>query len=204
MIREQFQCIRETIAPVSAKVGMLYRGETIEAVANELQSFKPLPRLVVDPLIRSSSGEALLQKDALFSLKDKLIPMATVFTPNLYEAMVLLEKEITGPEEAAEASQELARKFGAPVLIKGGHIKGSWAIDFFSDGNKVEELEAPRIENADPHGTGCALSSAIAAGLALGLGLREAIFLAKLFVTQAIAKSFPAIHGQFLDLFPLI
>jgi hydroxymethylpyrimidine/phosphomethylpyrimidine kinase len=201
MVTEQMRCIREDIRPAAAKVGMLYQREIVEAVLLGLQEFPSPPLLVVDPVFLSSSGEALVRKEALATLEKELFPLASLLTPNLREASYFLGRELNGLEEAREASQELAGKFGVPVLLKGGHFRGPWAVDFFCDGPRVEEFPAQRIGPWDPHGTGCAFSSAITAGLALGLPLREAIVLAKRFIIHAIAKSFPSQNGRYLNFF---
>jgi hydroxymethylpyrimidine/phosphomethylpyrimidine kinase len=167
------------------KIGMLGTIPVIEAVAAGLDVFPGVP-VVLDPVMASHRGDSLLDEDAVDTLKSVLMPAATLVTPNLFEAAMLLggAKARTADAMAEQARQ--LRDLGAKaVLVKGGHLDGE-AIDVLLDDEGEERLEAPRHETENTHGTGCTLSSAIAAGLAKGKTLRKAVRDAKVYVTAAI------------------
>lgn len=170
----------------AAKTGMLFSEELIRAVARFLRQ-RPHLRVVVDPVMVSTSGAILLQPAAVQALQDELLPLAALVTPNLDEAAVMLgEKPATGAE-MAEAALALLRRFRRPVLLKGGHLEGNTLIDILAlRDEEVVEFRDPRIENVDTHGSGCTLSAAIAAHLAQGRELREAVATSRTYLRRAM------------------
>jgi len=183
MVAEQMERVLEAFPVRAAKTGMLYDAAIIEAVARVFRRHR-LRNLVVDPVMVASSGARLLKSEALEALTKRLIPQARVVTPNRAEAEVLWGRPIRGRAEQRAAAEELAQRFGVSFLVKGGHLLG--AVDVLSGGH---EFVASRVIGVKTHGTGCALSAAIAANLALGYALPAAVRRAKRFVTQAIRCS---------------
>jgi hydroxymethylpyrimidine/phosphomethylpyrimidine kinase len=192
LVRDQLEILLASF-PVSAiKTGMLYSREAVEAVSEVLAALpaKNRPHIVVDPVMVATSGDPLLQKDAIAAYQDKLFPLATLLTPNMDEAAVLLGEKITTLEQLTAAAEALYAKHGAAVLMKGGHLKGRTAVDVLRDAEGTATFEAPFVPNVNTHGTGCTFSAAIAAHLALGKNLRSAVRSAKSYVTRAIRDSF--------------
>ena len=176
------------------KTGMLSNSGIIGAVADEISRHPGIP-LVVDPVMVSKSGNALLDPQAVSSLKEKLLPLAAVVTPNLDEAGALAGREVAGLDEMKEAAR-LIHGFGAQsVVVKGGHLEGE-AVDVLFDGRHFVEFPQARVATRNSHGTGCIFASAVAAGLAKGKTLRESVALAKEFVTAAIREGLPLGHGH--------
>jgi hydroxymethylpyrimidine/phosphomethylpyrimidine kinase len=174
--------------PVAAiKTGMLFSTAIIEAVCAALADCRA--PVVVDPVMVASSGDALLEPEAVATYRDRLFPRAALVTPNLDEARVLLGRPISTVQEMREAGRELARRWGVPFLLKGGHLGGREAVDILVAGEESpQEFVAPFVEGVSTHGTGCTYSAAITAGLAHGLALSAAVAQAKRFVTGAIAN----------------
>ncbi|MBN8981943.1 MAG: bifunctional hydroxymethylpyrimidine kinase/phosphomethylpyrimidine kinase [Rhizobiales bacterium] len=173
----------------AVKIGMVSRRDIIEAIAAGLDRWKP-KHVVVDPVMVATSGDRLLSADAVDALKRELFPRASIVTPNLPEAAALLETAIATIEGEIEAQGRRLLEFGCPaVLVKGGHGKGTQSVDFLVTKDSVERLAAMRVDTRNTHGTGCTLSSAVAAGLAKGESLEEAVRNAKAYVTAAIAAS---------------
>jgi len=171
------------------KIGMLSQAAVIEAVADGLDRWRQ-GRVVLDPVMVSSSGDRLLATDAFGALQRTLIPLALVITPNLPEAAMLLDSTLAKDEEEMRAQAEQLINLGAKaVLIKGGHRQGAESVDLLVEPTSMTRLAAARIAASDIHGTGCALSSAIAAFLAKGMDLVGATRAAKSYVTAAIAAS---------------
>jgi hydroxymethylpyrimidine/phosphomethylpyrimidine kinase len=170
------------------KTGMLANAAIVQAVAGRLRS-APLRPLVVDPVMVATSGDVLLEPDAIDALKRQLFPLALLITPNLPEAARLLDAKqaASEPEAVAQAQALLALGCGT-VLLKGGHDSGAEAVDILCDATGIERFVRPRIDTRHTHGTGCTLSAAIAALLARGVGLREAVGRAKAFVWQALEE----------------
>lgn len=184
----------------AVKVGMLPNPEVIRAVAESLQRHAGAIPIVLDPVMVAASGDRLVSEEAVASLRSDLMPLATVVTPNLPEAATLLEEGEAGHEnEAVGQARRLLERGARAVLIKGGHGEGRESVDHLlgRDGT-LRRFAAPRIETRNNHGTGCTLSAAVAAGLAKGLGLAEAVANAKTYVTGAIraADSVPVGHGH--------
>jgi hydroxymethylpyrimidine/phosphomethylpyrimidine kinase len=197
MVRAQLRSILDDFPIVAAKTGMLYNIEIIEAVADAMieGNFK----LVVDPVIVSTSGDALLQPDALQTLVDLLLPVATIVTPNLQEAAILTGMEVNSKESMEVAALRIASLCPDTwVLIKGGHLGEGMASDLlFRLDQKPIWLEGEYIPTTDTHGTGCTLSAAITANLALGLDVPAAVAAAKIYVTGAIRMAWSGIgHGH--------
>ncbi len=203
-IRQQMEAVLADIGADAVKTGMLGNADTIEAVADGLHGLGL--SLVLDPVMVAKGGARLLDPGALASLKRRLLPMATVITPNVPEAEDLLGRPIPDFDAAIEAAKALM-DLGAPaVLLKGGHFSGPAAKDVLVAPGIVEALENPRIDTRHTHGTGCTLASAIAAGLAQGLGLVAAVVRARAYVQAAIRAApglgnghGPLDHGVTID-----
>ena len=185
VIASQIQAILSDIGADAVKTGMLSSPAIIQTVAQEVQRHG-VTRLVVDPVMVAKGGDRLLRGDAVEALRTRLLPLATVVTPNTPEAEVLAGLAIHTPDDAREAARRIIAMGAASVVIKGGHLSGSDALDTFYDGRQFREFSAPRIDTSNTHGTGCTFASAIAAGLAKGLALEEAMAQAKTYVTEAI------------------
>ena len=173
----------------AVKIGMLATSEVIEAVAGALEALPGVP-VVLDPVMVAASGDVLLDEDAIDTLRTVLLPRAIVITPNLPEAAKLLGVYIAKTEaEMVEQAQRLKALGAKAVLVKGGHADGPEAVDLLLDAEGELRVAAPRVATRNTHGTGCTLSSAIAAELAKGASLREAVAAAKAYVTAAIAAA---------------
>jgi hydroxymethylpyrimidine/phosphomethylpyrimidine kinase len=183
----QLDAVFDDIAIAAVKIGMLSSPAIIEAVADGLRR-RAATHIVLDPVMVAKSGDRLLREDAVSALEERLLPLATVITPNLPEAEVLLETAVARNEAGMiEAAARLRALGPKAVLLKGGHLEtGARSIDVLDDGAGPFTLAAPRIATGNTHGTGCTLSSAIAALLARGLPLRAAVREAKAYVTAAI------------------
>ena len=185
-VAAQLDAVLEAYAVSALKTGMLSSPEVIEAVADRLVCQNRILK-VFDPVMVATSGAKLLQDDAVGMLKTRLLPLATLITPNLPEAGVLTGKTVATREEMAAAARDLASAFGCAVLVKGGHGAGVCAEDVLFDGVSLCRLSTPRIESPlSTHGTGCSLSAAITASLACGNGLLEAVVEGKAYVYEAI------------------
>jgi hydroxymethylpyrimidine/phosphomethylpyrimidine kinase len=193
MLRQQIEAVFEELKPAAVKTGMLFSGENVRVVANFFQNRKPEtenPKLVVDPVMVSTSGARLLQLAAVKILQEKLLPLATLVTPNLVEAAMLAEQKISSPEDLRSAARKIQARFGCAVLAKGGHLKNSrTAMDIFFDGETELLLSTPFVKGIRTHGTGCTYSAAICAALALGLDLPHAVVTGKNFIAAAIRNS---------------
>jgi hydroxymethylpyrimidine/phosphomethylpyrimidine kinase len=188
-IAAEMDAVYSDLNVAATKIGMLSQPGAIEAVAAGLDRNRAR-HVVLDPVMVAASGARLLAKDAEATLKRVLLPRALVITPNLHEAAALLETTVAEIEDEMRAQAEQLRALGAKaVLIKGGHAKGSEAVDLFVDESGVRRLVAERFATMNTHGTGCTLSSAIAAFLARGMKLFDALTLAKNYVTAAIAAA---------------
>jgi hydroxymethylpyrimidine/phosphomethylpyrimidine kinase len=173
----------------AVKIGMLAEATTIDAVAAGLTRWSPR-QIVLDPVMVATSGDRLLAADAIEGLRSRLIPRASLITPNLPEAAALLNEPVATNEAAIESQGRRLLSMGCPaVLIKGGHGQGSESIDYLITGQGTVTLAAPRIATKNTHGTGCSLSSAIAAGLAKGEDMETAIRKAKVWISEAIAEA---------------
>jgi len=188
-VAAQIDAVLGDLAVGAVKIGMLGNAEVVAAVAAALERWKAT-NVVLDPVLVASSGKRLLAPDAIAVLKRDLIPRARLVMPNLPEAAALLDTGVAEGEAEVQAQAERLLALGAAaVLIKGGHGVGPDSVDLLFDGSSIMRFAAPRIPTRNTHGTGCTLSSAIAAGLAKGLSLANATRQAKDFVTAAIAAA---------------
>jgi hydroxymethylpyrimidine/phosphomethylpyrimidine kinase len=194
MLRQQIEAVFEELPPAAVKTGMLFSAQNISVVANFFRNSKlktQNSKLIVDPVMVSTSGARLLQPAAEKVLREKLLPLATLVTPNLDEAGILVGAKISSPEKMREAAREIHLCYGCAVLLKGGHLKDSRvAIDVFFDGEIELLLSAPFVKGVSTHGTGCTYSAAICAALALGHELPHAVEIGKNFITEAISNSY--------------
>jgi hydroxymethylpyrimidine/phosphomethylpyrimidine kinase len=188
-VTAQIDAVFSDLDVKAVKIGMVAQLATMDAIAAGLTRWSPR-HIVLDPVMVATSGDRLLAADAVAALRTKLIPRASLITPNLPEAAALLDEPAAVSEAAIEGQGRRLLSMGCPaVLIKGGHGQGSESIDYLVTGNGVVALSAPRIATQNTHGTGCSLSSAIAAGLAKGEDLETAIRHAKAWVSAAIAAA---------------
>ena len=192
LVREQIEVLLRGFPVAAIKTGMLFSREIVEEVAQALRAHrkktKALAPLVIDPVMVATSGDALLRDDAIESYERDLFPLAALITPNMSEAARLSSKPIADLRAMRQMGERLAKKYGVPVLLKGGHLTGDLAIDLLFVGGKVVEFAAPFSRGVTTHGTGCTYSAAITAGLANNLPLEESVRRAKEFVTATIAQ----------------
>lgn len=196
-VRAQIDAVMGDLAVAAVKTGMLANAAIVAAVADAMAGLPGLP-LVVDPVMVATSGDSLLEADAVETLKGRLIPLATLITPNVPEAAALLgTQQATSTEEAGRQAQALLALGCKAVLVKGGHRLGEAAVDILAtaDGG-LQAFSAPRIDSRNTHGTGCTLSAAIVALLASGYAMPEAIEGAKQFLTAAIAAGRSQVIGK--------
>jgi hydroxymethylpyrimidine/phosphomethylpyrimidine kinase len=195
-VRQQILAVCEDFSVAAMKTGMLASKEIVETVADTLGT-GPFGPLVVDPVLDAQSEGVLLPREALATLKERLLPLATLLTPNLPEAEALLGRPIPeGMRELEIAARDILRLGVKAVLIKGGHAGGSTADDLFFDGAQFRVFTAPRIPTSSTHGTGCTLSAAITAYLARGASLLESIGRAKIYLTEALKGAVALGHGH--------
>lgn len=186
MVRAQMDAVFSDLKVDAVKIGMVSRTMTIECIAAGLQGRK-MP-LVLDPVMVATSGDRLLQEDAVEGLRSMLLPLAVLATPNLPEAALLCGMKMAASRNEVIQQAEAILKTGVgAVLIKGGHASGSESTDILLDSTGVQEFAMPRLETRNDHGTGCTLASAITANLALGYPLADAIGLAKDYLQGALA-----------------
>jgi hydroxymethylpyrimidine/phosphomethylpyrimidine kinase len=182
----QIEAVVSDIGVQATKTGMLLNQDIIKAVAAEVKTLG-LDNLVVDPVMVSRTGAQLIDDAAVASLRDILIPMAAIATPNRYEAQILSGLEIHSLEDMQEAAQHIHQLGSSAVLVKGGGMSGNLrGVDVWFDGHELLTLTTEQVDTSNTHGTGCTLSSAIAANLALGKDPLEAVRLAKNYVTTAL------------------
>ena len=205
MVREQIEVVLKNFRVGATKTGLLCSAEIVCAVAQTIRNGKKktarsIP-FVVDPVMIATSGDNLLEPEAIEAYKNKLFPLATLITPNLDEAALLLESTIANRRQMASAAKALAKKYHASILLKGGHLRGDNAIDLLFHDGELTEFSAPFVRRVETHGTGCTYSAAITAGLASGFSLEQAIKRAKKFVTESIKRRFhwKSQSGRILD-----
>jgi hydroxymethylpyrimidine/phosphomethylpyrimidine kinase len=206
IVHDQITCLFDDIAIHAVKIGMVAGVGLIEAIARALNSIDALPPVILDPVMISKSGYALLQPDARTALVRHLFPLAQVVTPNLPEAEALLGKRITDIAAMRRAAREIAGLGANMVVVKGGHLIQGSATDVLFDGADVKLLKGRRIDTGNTHGTGCTFSSAIAAHMARGASFFEAVTLAKAYISGAIENGFDLGKGcgpihHFFDLY---
>lgn len=187
-IRQQITLVMDDIGTDAFKTGMLHKSSVIETIADTLSPYKDIP-FVLDPVMFAKGGAALLQPDAIAMLRTRLIPLATVITPNIPEAELLSGMKITSPNEMKTAAQRIMRMGCRAVLIKGGHLDGETVTDLLIDSTGANTFQQQRMHTPHTHGTGCTLASAIATGLAQGMTLLTAVQKARDYVKQAIAQA---------------
>ncbi len=186
-VRAQIDAVFSDIGVNAVKIGMLFSVELIQAITVKLKEYNAHP-IVLDPVIVAQSGDKLLQDEAISAIREYLIPLADIVTPNLVEASVLLDSQLSSLDDMLSAVKKIAQWGCRAVLIKGGHSDSRDCSDvlYLSEENRVITLTEPRIETNNNHGTGCTLSSAIAAYLAGGLNMEMAVKRAKEYITAAI------------------
>lgn len=194
IVAAQIDAIFDDLGCDAVKIGMLGERRVVEVVAERLAARCRAP-IVLDPVMVAKTGDPLLAADAREALTAALLPLATLVTPNLPEAETLLGRRLDDLRERAEGARELAQR-GPAVLLKGGHGEGVEIVDLLATEEGVEELRHPRLDSRATHGTGCTLSSAIAANLALGRPLREAVVKGIEFTRRAIAEAMPLGGGH--------
>ena len=188
IVIEQIQAVAADLHPVACKSGMLADATTIRAVAAALSEVG-IERYVLDPVMVAASGDALLDPDAVGSLRSTLLPLASLVTPNLDEAAILADLPVRDESEMREAARRMVDSGCNAVLIKGGHLDGDEVVDILFDGVGWREWRASKFPVGNAHGTGCTLSAAITAGLALGQSLEDAVDRALSYTRRAIATA---------------
>lgn len=202
-VTSQIKQVDTFYKPLAVKTGMLFNEAIIGAVCHELQNLSAKPRIVVDPVMVASSGATLLQPDAVSLIKRQLLPLATLVTPNLDEAEILLERKLDSKEEIEEAALQLSATYQTAFLIKGGHLTGDNLFDILALPEGVAKTyEQTRIQNIDTHGSGCTLSSAIAAGFAKGLDVEEAVGMALKYLRASMRQPLAISGSKFINHFP--
>ncbi len=196
-IRQQIDLVLDDIGADAIKTGMLHSAEVIETVARAVREKAPNVQLVVDTVMVAKGGASLLDPGATGALRSHLLPLATLITPNAPEAAELLGAPVDSLSALQSAAQALAKLGPQAVLVKGGHVAGDIVRDVLWSEGRLETFDSPRIASTSTHGTGCTLASAIAAGLAQGMSLRDAIIRARAYVQEAIrtAPGFGKGHG---------
>ncbi|NEE00774.1 bifunctional hydroxymethylpyrimidine kinase/phosphomethylpyrimidine kinase [Phytoactinopolyspora halotolerans] len=184
-VAQQLSALFEDLDVRAVKTGMLGDPDVVDAVAAAVRKYS-VRNLVVDPVMVATSGDRLVSDETVVAIRDRLLPLATVLTPNLPETATLLGWPEVGADRMAEAGAELRDRGASAVVVKGGHGGGAEAIDVLVDADGVHELRAPRVATKNTHGTGCTFSSAIAVGLAHGKPLRDAVEEAKRYLTDAL------------------
>jgi len=194
-VASQLHSVLSDIGTDTVKTGMLATKEIVEIVSEVLDEFQ-IKKIVVDPIMVAHSGDRLLEEGAVEALRNLLLPLAKVITPNLEEASALCRErveDVNGMREAARKIREMGPEF---VLIKGGHLSSPRALDILYDGVKFEVKDNPRVPTNNSHGAGCTLSAAIAAGLAKGQDVKEAVEIAQRYTFAAIRSSFGLGKGR--------
>ena len=194
-VAQQLDAVFTDLAPDAVKTGMLLTAAVIDTVANKMKQYGVV-NLVVDPVMVSTSGAPLLQSDAINTLRNVLLPLAGLVTPNVNEASTLTSKAVVNVEDMEEAALRIHAMGPRHVLIKGGHLAGNDATDVLFDGKEFTHFQSPRLVTRDTHGTGCVLSAAITAYVAEGEAVRDAIRLGKEFVTAAIKNGLRIGNGS--------
>jgi hydroxymethylpyrimidine/phosphomethylpyrimidine kinase len=195
-LKAQIQSVLDDIGVDAVKIGMLHAPGIVEVVAWAIDHYK-LTNVVLDPVMVATSGDRLIASETVQVLVHELFPRVSVITPNLDEAALLLGRDIPNADALDIAAQDLLAMGARAVLLKGGHLAGDEVVDLLADASgPLQRLASRRIASRNVHGTGCTLSSAIAAHLALGHGLSEAVSLARAFILEAIAQGADVTTGQ--------
>lgn len=188
ILQDQLRVLLEAFPVAAIKTGMLFSKAHIVAVTEILQKYPGIP-LVIDPVMIASTGDPLLEENAVAAYKERLFPLATVITPNLDEAEVLWGAPVRDEGTMERAARELSARHGCAVLLKGGHLGAPECADLLVDRDLPAWYRSPRIDTAASHGTGCTLSAAIAAQLASGKDLHDAVAAAKAYLDWTLASS---------------
>lgn len=183
-VGQQLDCVFKDIYPDAIKIGMVSNIETIEMIAEKLKLYKA-SNIVIDPVMVSTSGCALMSPDAMGTLIEKLLPLGDVITPNIPEAEKLCGFEIKSGEDMIKAAEKIGKHLDGSVLIKGGHLTET-ADDLLWHQGELRWYKSERVDNPNTHGTGCTLSSAIASNMALGYSVEESVANAKAYITGAL------------------
>ncbi|MCH2524728.1 MAG: bifunctional hydroxymethylpyrimidine kinase/phosphomethylpyrimidine kinase [Dehalococcoidia bacterium] len=194
VIEAQIDSVFTDIGTDAVKIGMLGNVDTINLVADKIVEYS-LDNVVLDPVMIAKGGDRLIEPDAIQAMIERLLVLATIVTPNLPEAAVLLNRSIDSLDDARQAAIDIMSMGPKNVVVKGGHLTGS-AVDVLYDGDSLIEFENVRLETKNTHGTGCTFSSAIAANLAKGMSIRSAVEKAKDYVFEAIMGSHSIGHGH--------
>lgn len=186
-VAAQIHAILDDIGTDAVKIGMLHSTELIRTVKTALDRYPEITDIVLDPVMVATSGDPLLEEEAVATLRDELIPKSRIITPNIPEAEILLGRSICSQDELPDAAAELSR-LGTSVMLKAGHLYDNRLIDILYNAETKETiyLESKRIDTVNTHGTGCTLSSAIASFLAKGNSLNDSVRLAKDYISKAI------------------
>lgn len=186
-ISDQIAAVLDDIGADAVKIGMLHSSEIIKTVKNALQKYH-IKNIVLDPVMVATSGDKLLRDEAIETLKNELIPITRVITPNIPEAEILLGKKIRSQEDLVPIAKELSQNRAVSVLLKAGHLTGDELIDIFYNAadDQILELKSKRIQTKNTHGTGCTLSSAIASFIALGYSVNDAVRKANNYIHRAV------------------
>lgn len=195
LVFAQIEAVMQDIGAQAAKTGMLASAEIIDVVARAVELYG-IRNLVVDPVMVAKGGARLLRDDAVEALRQRLLPLAAVVTPNLPEAEVLLGRPIRTLDERRQAARDLVSLGARAAVVKGGHADEHLAIDHYFDGAQLFELKSPRVPTPNTHGSGCVYSAALAAGLAKGSDALAAVHEAKAFITAAIESSLEVGRGH--------
>ena len=193
-LKQQLDAVFEDIFPDAVKIGMVASVPLIEVIAATLRG-RGAKNIVVDPVMVATSGDKLITDDAVAALTKELLPLAAVTTPNIPEAEILSGRTIASEADMAAAAKEIGETYGCAVLLKGGHSVSD-ANDLLYDGGDIRRFPGKRIQNPNTHGTGCTLSSAIAANLAKGFSLDEAVSRAKEYISGALGAMLDLGHGS--------
>ena len=193
-LKAQIDAVFEDIFPDAVKIGMVASSDLIKVIAERLRFYEP-GNIVVDPVMVATSGSSLMKTDAVKTLCQELLPLAMVVTPNIPEAQILAEQEITDENDMLAAAKAIGDRYGCAVLLKGGHSVSD-ANDLLYANGEHRWFYGKRIHNPNTHGTGCTLSSAIAANLAKGYGLEAAVERAKAYISGALAAMLDLGHGS--------
>jgi hydroxymethylpyrimidine/phosphomethylpyrimidine kinase len=191
----QIEAVAGDIGADAVKTGMLATAAIVEAVAAAIDTLE-LPAVVVDPVMIAKSGDRLLEDDAVAAIKAELLHRAFVVTPNIPEAEILAGVTIASQGDAREAARRIMGFGPGAVIVKGGHLDGPEVIDLLYDGREFREFRGPRVESRHTHGTGCTFSAALAANLALGRALSDAVERSKSYVAHAIRHGLAIGHGH--------
>jgi hydroxymethylpyrimidine/phosphomethylpyrimidine kinase len=194
LVTAQIEAVATDMPVAAAKTGMLASAAIIHAVAEAVRRLSVSP-LVVDPVMVAKSGDRLLDAAAERAYVEALVPQATLLTPNLHEAAALLGRPVADLDAMRAAARDLRGMGARAVLVKGGALAGD-AVDVFFDGVELVELRAPRVDTRNVHGTGCTLSAAICARLALGAPLLDAVRAAKAYLTEGLRRSYAVGRGR--------